>query len=72
MAGISAQDLEHWCDCITEVKDSFLFLNIQHVYQEHNTSADGLSKEALSLALGLLSFSEFLGEFIGVGSLQVF
>ena len=71
MAGIWA--LDHWCDCISQVKDSFLSLNFQHVCHEHNTSVDGLLKEALSLESGLLSFSEFLeGEFIGGEYLQLF
>ena len=58
--GISTLDLEHWCDRISEVNDSFLSLDFQHVYREHNTIVDFLSKDALNLVLGLLSFSKFL------------
>ena len=50
-----------------------LFVNFGHVYRENNMSVDGLSKEALPLDLGILSFSEFLeGEEIRGGFLELF
>ena len=27
VSGLSTLDMEHWCHCITEVKDSFISLN---------------------------------------------
>ena len=73
ISGLSVLDMEHWCAHIAVVKKSFLSINFQHVYREHNMSVDGLSKEALPLDSSLLSFSEFLeGEGIWGGSLQFF
>ena len=61
-------DLEHWFDCIKNVHASFLSLIFQHIYREHNESANGPSKEALDLDMGNLSFTEFLeGEEVGSG-----
>ena len=73
MAWLAVVDLEHWRDHISEVKTSFLSINFQHIYREHNTSVDVLSKEALSLEMGKLSFIEMLeGEAIGRGSMLLF
>ena len=59
-------ELNHWCDCIYEVKTSFLSINLKHIYMEHNMSADILSNESLSLEMGKLTYKEFLdGESIG-------
>ena len=72
-AGLVVIDLEHWWSRITDVKTSFLSINFQHVYRENNTSVDGLSKEALLLESGLLTFTEVMeGEVIGGGTLQLF
>ena len=40
--------------------DGFDWLDIRHVYQEHNQSADGLSKDALVLTPRILSFSKIM------------
>ena len=40
---------------------SFPSISFQQVYREHNSSVDGLSKEALVLEPSLLSFMEFFG-----------
>ena len=53
-------NLEHSCDRIRIVHASFLSLIFQHIYREHNESANGPSKEALDLDMGNLSFIEFL------------
>ena len=73
VASLAVLDLEHWCTRISEAKACFLSINFQHVYREHNRSVDGLSKEALVLELGRLSFTEHLeGEEIGGDTLQFF
>ena len=47
--------------------------DFRHVYKEQNMSADRLSKEALNMKAGLLSFSELLeGEIIEEGMIQLF
>ena len=72
-AALSALDLVYWCDNITVLKSSFLSLEFQYVYNEHNKRADCLSKEALSMASGLLSFIEFYeGCVIGGGGIHLF
>ena len=74
MESLAVVDLEHWCECISEVKASFLSIKFQHIYREHNTIVDVLSKEALSLEMGKISFIEILeGETIGsVSKPQIF
>ena len=72
-AALLAMDLVYWCDNITVLKVSFLSLVFQHVYREHNKKADCLSKEALSMASGLLSYIEvYEGSNIGGGEIQLF
>ena len=44
--------------------DGFVWLDIHHVYREHNQSADSLSREALNLSPGILCFSESLDDSI--------
>ena len=73
MAALSALDLDYWCDNISELKASFIPPDFQHVYKEHNKKVDCLSKEALPMASGLLSFIEYYEEvIIGGGKLQLF
>ena len=65
-------DLDGWCEKIKSLKSSFLSLEFQHVYREHNQIADFLSKEALILAIGKLSHSEFFdGHMIGGGETHI-
>ena len=65
-------DLDGWCEKIKSLKSSFLSLEFQHVYREHNQIADFLSKEALILAIGKLSHSEFFdGYMIGGGETHI-
>ena len=73
MARFTVVDLDQWCDRINEVKAFFLSLSFQHIYRENNSIADGLSKEALTMEMGNLSFSEYLdGETIGNGIIRLF
>ena len=72
-ATLSALNLEGWCQNIKKLESSFLSLDFLHVYREYNEKEDGLSKEALSLAIGHLYFTEFFeGEIIGNGLIQFF
>ena len=63
-----------WCQNIRNLESSFLSLDFSHVYREYNTEkANGLSKEALSMASGLLQFTEiYEGEIVGNGSMKLF
>ena len=40
--------------------NSFTYLVIMHTYREHNQRADSLSKEALDLSPGVVTFSEYI------------
>ena len=57
---LSKLNLDYWCDIIMKIKQGFLLLDFRHVYREHNGSVDCLSKEALNMKAGLLSFSELI------------
>ena len=58
-ATLFALDLEGWCVNIMELKAYFHTLDFHHVFREHNKRVDNLSKEVLSIAVGLLSFTEY-------------
>ena len=62
-----------WVLWVLSIKQDFLSLGFRHVYREHNMSANHLSKEALDMKAGLLSFSELWeGEIIEEGLIQLF
>ena len=62
---LSALNLVYWCTNISKLNDIFLFLVFQHVYREHNVRAYNLSKEALTVAPSLFTFTEIYdGEII--------
>ena len=72
-AELNVMDLVHWCECIDALKSSFLTINFSHIYREHNSSVDTLSKEALSLDMGTLTSMEFFDEkMIGSTTIQLF
>ena len=65
--------LDARCDNIEGLKACFHALDFHHVYREHNERVDNLSKEALPMASGLLSFTEYYeGIVIGEDKLQLF
>ena len=65
-SGMNVLDMVHWCEHIVSLKPSFLSLKFLQIYRQHNSSADALSKEALFLDMGILSYFEILdGEIIG-------
>ena len=59
--GSSALDvptLKHWCDDIIYMLHMAPQVSINHIFREHNTLADGLSKQALLLDMGIGHFTE--------------
>ena len=82
----TSSDFRHLCNEIcrwisikSDIYDTLLTTSIhglydfRHVYREHNMSVDCLSKEALNIKDGLLSYSEVLeGEIIEEGMIQLF
>ena len=66
-------NLEAWCENSKLLMTSFTRVDISHVYREHNTRADTLSKEGLCLAPGHLLLTEsYDDEFIGEDFIQLF
>ena len=56
-SALSSLNLDGWCQNIRHLESSFLSFDFSHVYREYNKKADGLSKEALSMASGLLQLT---------------
>ena len=52
--------LEQWCSRIDALMETFVDINVQHVYKEINNVEDGLSKFAIDEAKGFLHFEEFV------------
>ena len=72
-ACLDVVDMVHWCELIEAIKSSFLSLKFFHIYMEHNSSADALSKESLTLYLGKLSYLEIMeGDMIGSDTVLFF
>ena len=70
---LTTLDIEAWCENIKKLSTLFSSIDYQHVYREYNVRAYILSKEALQLATGLLSFTEYYeGIVIGEDSIQLF
>jgi len=53
-AAIRNSTLLHWYQKICQLKELFEQISFQHIYREHNSKADLLSKEALNLGDGIL------------------
>lgn len=53
--------LEPWQQKIHQLQEAFEEVYISHVHREFNSDIDSLSKEALSILMGELRISEFLG-----------
>ena len=70
---LTTLDLEAWCENIIDLTILFTSIDYQHVYREYNERADILSKEALQLATGLLSFTKYCeGIVIREATIQLF
>ena len=73
VSSIDMVNLEAWCDNTRLLLSSFTRVDISHVYREHNTKEDTLSKEVLCLDPGNLLLTEsYDEEFIGEDSIQLF
>ena len=74
--GLSALEiatLKHWCDDISTLRQLVPPVSFNHIFREHNTLADGLSKMALNLEVGSGHFTETLnGEVIEDGHFTLF
>ena len=65
--------LLHWCDDIYTMLRLAPPVSINHIYREHNTLADGLSKKAMHLDMGLGYFTESMdGRVLGEGHFTLF
>ena len=72
-SSLSSLALDGWCHNIWDLESCFIQLDVVHIYKEYNEMANGLSKEALSMASGLLQFSKFTeGECTELGSFKLF
>ena len=73
---ISALDvptLMQWCNDIRSMLQLVPPVIFKHIFHEHNSLADGLSKQALNLEMGYGNFSETLdGMVINHGHLFLF
>ena len=65
--------LMHWCDDIRNMLQMAPLVIFKHIFREHNSQADGLTKQALKLDMGYGTFSEILdGMVINHGQLVLF
>ena len=60
VASLASPCLDHRCQDIMILMNSFSFLVIKHIYCEHNQRAHCLSKEALDLVPGSGNFSKYI------------
>ena len=57
---LDVPSLMHWCNGIRNMLQMAPPVIFKHIFREHNTLADGHSKQALNFDMGLGSFSETL------------
>ena len=70
---LNVPSLSHWCDDIRSMLLSAPHVIFKHIYHEHNTQADGLSKQDLKMDMGFGFFSESLdGKIIDHGHFMLF
>ena len=73
LATLNVPSLNHWCDDIHSMLLFAPHVIFKHIYHEHNTRADGLSKQALKMDMGVGFFSESLdGMIIDHGHFNLF
>ena len=53
---LKVTNLEHWCNRIADLEHGFSFFDCQHIYREHNSLANRLSKLGLGEMDGLIHF----------------
>ena len=65
--------LMHWCKDIRNMLQMSPLVIFKHTYHEHNSLADELSKKALQLDMGFVTFSEVMhGLVINQGNIDLF
>ena len=63
----------HWCDDIRNMLQHVPPVTFKHIFREHNSLVDGLSKQALKLDMGYGTFFESLdGMVIDHGQFMLF
>ena len=73
ISAIDVPYLMHWCDDIRNMLQIAPPVIFKHIFREHNSHEDGLSKQALKLDIGCGTFSEILdGMVINHGQLVLF
>ena len=60
LSALEIPTLKHWCDEIFSMLHHVPSVTFNHIFREHNMLADGLSKKALNLEMGIGYFSETL------------
>ena len=73
ISALDVPSLMHWCSDIRYLIHLTPPVIFKHTFREHNSLADELSKRALQLDMGFVSYSETLdGLVINQGSLALF
>ena len=73
LALLNVPSLIHWCDDIRNMLQHVLHVIFKHIFREHNSLVDDLSKQALKLDMGHGIFSESLdGMIIDHGQFVLF
>ena len=60
LAALNVPSLIHWCDDIRNMLQHVAQVIFKHIFREHNSLADSLSKQALKLDMRYGTFSESL------------
>ena len=60
LSALDVPTLMHWCKDINNMLSLAPHVIFKHIYREHKTLANGLSKEAIKLDMGHGSFTESL------------
>ena len=73
LCALDVPTLMHWCDDIRNMLQMAPPVIFKHIFREHNSLADGLSKQALKLDTRYGTFSEILdGMVINHGQFVLF
>ena len=73
LSALDVPSLMHWCNDIRNMLQMAPPVIFKHIFREHNSQADGLSKQALKLDIGCGTFSGILdGMVINHGQLVLF
>ena len=60
LSALDIPTLRHWCDDIGLMLQLDPQVSFKHIFREHNSLADSLSKQALKLEMGYGTFSEYM------------